>query len=338
MRPTHLFAATALSAVALIAAASAFAQNAGGISTQIPVGGRAEGMGRAYTAIADDATATWWNPAGLGFLPGNQIALMHTQLVPGLANDVYFEYLAYTHQYQGWGSVGISAAYLTYGTSPAIDEQGNQYGEFKSYEVVPELTYGTRLTPNVAVGVGLKYISVNLAPAWATGTGQPGNGKTFAADFGTLIHVPLAEERSFLPSASFAVVLDNLGPNIAFIQEDQSDPIARELKLGAAATLYDAEPFKATFAFDLTEPLVEYKFPASFHDHVLLGTGVEVAYRNLIAARIGYVDDSVGTIQDTAYGVGISPIRGVRFDYANVPQSKYIRDSRVSKFSLTASF
>src|SRR2546423_15467236 len=29
------------------------------------VGIRAQGMGGAFTAVADDATATWWNPAGL---------------------------------------------------------------------------------------------------------------------------------------------------------------------------------------------------------------------------------------------------------------------------------
>src|SRR5258708_3800063 len=30
------------------------------------IGVRAQGMGGAFTAVADDATATWWNPAGLG--------------------------------------------------------------------------------------------------------------------------------------------------------------------------------------------------------------------------------------------------------------------------------
>src|SRR5213593_698647 len=29
------------------------------------IGVRAQGMGGAFTAVADDATATWWNPAGL---------------------------------------------------------------------------------------------------------------------------------------------------------------------------------------------------------------------------------------------------------------------------------
>src|SRR3954469_5863377 len=29
------------------------------------IGPRAQGMGGAFIAVADDATATWWNPAGL---------------------------------------------------------------------------------------------------------------------------------------------------------------------------------------------------------------------------------------------------------------------------------
>src|SRR5690349_5602333 len=29
------------------------------------IGVRAQGMGGAFVAVADDATATWWNPAGL---------------------------------------------------------------------------------------------------------------------------------------------------------------------------------------------------------------------------------------------------------------------------------
>ena len=38
-----------------------------GVSAQAfeSIGIRAQGMGGAYVAVADDATATWWNPAGL---------------------------------------------------------------------------------------------------------------------------------------------------------------------------------------------------------------------------------------------------------------------------------
>src|SRR4029079_10998995 len=33
------------------------------------VGVRAQGLGGAFVAVADDATATWWNPAGLATGP-----------------------------------------------------------------------------------------------------------------------------------------------------------------------------------------------------------------------------------------------------------------------------
>ena len=35
---------------------------------EIPVGARGIGMGSAYSAVTDDISSIWWNPAGLGFL------------------------------------------------------------------------------------------------------------------------------------------------------------------------------------------------------------------------------------------------------------------------------
>ena len=39
------------------------------LTLRLPIGARAQGMGEAFVAIADDATATHWNPAGLGLYP-----------------------------------------------------------------------------------------------------------------------------------------------------------------------------------------------------------------------------------------------------------------------------
>ena len=78
---------------------------AGGASLQIPPGARAEGMGRFFTAVADDAFTPWWNPAGLAFMKGWNAGLMHARLVPDLADDVYFEYLGVSNYIEGWGGV-----------------------------------------------------------------------------------------------------------------------------------------------------------------------------------------------------------------------------------------
>ncbi len=329
MRHAKVCAASLAVAAALSCTASAWAQsNAGGISTQIQVGGRAEGLGRSFTALADDATAAWWNPAGLGFLDKNNLSLMHTQLVPNLANDVYFDYGSFVHHYEGWGGLGVSFAYLSYGTNQQTDESGGVINEFNSYEFVPAIAYGTKLTPTVGLGVGLKYISVNLAPASVI---VGGVGHSFAADMGLLARLR-EKQTKVLPKINLAAVVVNVGPNIAFVDETQSDPLARALRLGVGGQLYNAAPVTVNASFDFDYSLIEG------HDKIF-GGGLEMNYNNLFSLRGGYYDDATGTIQDVTYGVGVTPITNVRFDFASVPQSKYLGSgNRVNKFSLTAAF
>jgi len=63
---------------------------AGAIFLLISPGARAGGMGEAQVAVADDAYATFWNPAGLAFLKGSEMALMHVNWLPNLADDMYY--------------------------------------------------------------------------------------------------------------------------------------------------------------------------------------------------------------------------------------------------------
>lgn len=44
-------------------------------NSQFPIGERAAGMGGAYTALANDATALWYNPAGLGRIQKDSIVV-----------------------------------------------------------------------------------------------------------------------------------------------------------------------------------------------------------------------------------------------------------------------
>src|SRR6187431_2044263 len=79
-----------------LAARQANAQSeAGAASLQIEPSARANGMGKAQVGIVDDATASWWNPAALAFMDDRQVTLMHSQLVPGLADDVFYEFFGY---------------------------------------------------------------------------------------------------------------------------------------------------------------------------------------------------------------------------------------------------
>ena len=58
----------------------------------IGVDAAALGQSNAVVARSNDVNAGYWNPAGLGFLDGQELALMHVNWLPGLADDLYYEF------------------------------------------------------------------------------------------------------------------------------------------------------------------------------------------------------------------------------------------------------
>ncbi|WP_146904297.1 PorV/PorQ family protein [Adhaeribacter aerolatus] len=61
----------------------------------IGVGGRALGMGNVQSAVVNDATAGFWNPAGLLQLPKkHNVALMHSELFAGIVKNDFATYAA----------------------------------------------------------------------------------------------------------------------------------------------------------------------------------------------------------------------------------------------------
>jgi hypothetical protein len=318
MRPIR----TALLALALLLGAfgTARAQSeAGAQSLLIAPGARSDGMGRAFTAVANDGNAIWWNVGGLAFARQHDAAITYTQLVPDLADDVNYSNLSYVQQVEGLGGIGASFLYLSYGKSTATDPDGNEIREFTSNEFSPAIAYGTDLVPNLGFGVALKYVRVDLAPEDVTLDGQPGRGSTFAADFGALYKLP--KWRS-----SFGATLSNIGPDIAYIDEDQSDPLGRNVRVGGAFSPIETDVHRLLVVADATR----YLLPGRTLAIDVWNAGAEYEFNRLIALRIGYISDPIGTIEDMTYGFGIG-YRGFRFDFANVPQSEFL--DRVNRFS-----
>ena len=81
----------------------------------ISPGARAGGMGEAQVAVANDAYASYWNPAGLAFLENSEIALMHVNWLQNLVPDMYYEFLAYHKHVPSLGTLGGHIIFLNLG-------------------------------------------------------------------------------------------------------------------------------------------------------------------------------------------------------------------------------
>src|SRR5262249_40893470 len=74
---------------AAAAAAPAQATKYAGEFLKVPVGARAIGIGGAFVAVDDDATAPYWNPAGLIYLPYKEVLPQHSEQFGSLVNHDY---------------------------------------------------------------------------------------------------------------------------------------------------------------------------------------------------------------------------------------------------------
>ena len=153
---------------------------AGAIFLLIAPGAGAQGLGEAQVAKADDAYASYYNPAGLGFLKGTEVAGMHVNWLPNLASDLYYEFITYRHHIDGLGSLGGHVIYLNLGEQVGRDEFGNPTDNWKSYMGAVAGSFGTKLSETSSIGFTFKVFHQKLSDQVTAGE----EGKGFSTDFG----------------------------------------------------------------------------------------------------------------------------------------------------------
>lgn len=161
------FAALLISAVAVGAKdVHSDAGTSGFPFLKINIGARAVGMGGAFTGLADDASAIYYNPAGLAGIENDQFILgYHNYFVDiqsGLAGALF--------RLNEHSSLGAYASYLNYGEFDATDEQGNETGEtFGGGDLMLGVAYSRAVSYNWKVGATVKFIYEKLEDYSATG-------------------------------------------------------------------------------------------------------------------------------------------------------------------------
>ncbi|MFT5376601.1 MAG: hypothetical protein ACI906_003438 [Candidatus Latescibacterota bacterium] len=283
----------------------------------IEPGARAIGMGESYVAIADDATASYFNPAALAGQTQKKLNFTHSKWLPGLADDLSYEFLAYSAPLEGWGNIGLNVSLLNLGEQTRTDERGNTQGTFRSYDMALAAAYGADISDNMKAGIGLKFIRSNLADQGAGIERGKGVGNSFAADLGFLWMAT--------PNLTFGGALRNLGPKIAYIDASQADPLPQHLVLGAAYEVMDTQYHDVLLSMDIYKPLIaDGSFVSNLvtawaddpmgdeFEEMDLHVGGEYKYGlsahqddSFFALRAGYSMDRDGELKTPTFGVGL---------------------------------
>lgn len=229
----------------------------------IAPGARAGGMGEAGVALANDATAIYWNPAGLAFQYEDpevdyqgEASFMHVNWLPQFNfSDLFYDFFAARYYIEEIdGMVGFGLTYLNLGENVWTDATGKELDTFDSKEYAITLGYATKLEENLGIGLNLKFIRSELVPSFVTvGSQKGGNATSFAVDVGVL----WTPAYDFLENKlNVGANLSNFGPEVTYVNKDQADPIPTNLRLGLAYKVLDDEFNRITLIYDANRLLV----------------------------------------------------------------------------------
>ena len=168
----------------------------------IPVGARAVGMGGAFVAVANDASAMYWNPAGIAQLGQSEALFTHSSWIAGLE----FNYGGVVVPVSGLGSLGVNFTSLTMtDMERTTEEQPEGTGEFFSAgSFAVGVSYARNLTEWFSIGTNVKYINEHIWNSSAT---------DFAIDVGTLFTTPF-------PGLKFGAGISNFGSKLVIRGDD----------------------------------------------------------------------------------------------------------------------
>lgn len=251
-----------LAACLSLAAARLYADDSGKSQTAaaylwIAPTARVQGMGSAFAAIADDASAIYYNPSGLAKNSGHEFVLSSSLLGMGRV----YNFIGYKYAFSrarsygnklGWSmqsfnarggrggegffrkmdapSYGFGLGLINFGVADidGYDSYGNKLAGFSDNEYTVILGFGTNFYENICMGGSLKFHRHDAQSASASGIGL---------DLGVLYANP---KRPF----SYGLSLKNIIGSLAWKVPDSdisysyeyTEPISTNLRLGTAYT------------------------------------------------------------------------------------------------------
>jgi hypothetical protein len=256
------------------------------------VGAKACAMGEAFAAVADDASAIYWNPAGLTQLDRIDVLVMQNFWLL----DMSYQYAAVAVP-TPIGAFGLTGAYSSSGTIPRYEEF-RKTGEYSAYDAAGTVAYAGKVPGlgfgDLSFGIGAKYLQQQIDTFQARG---------FAGDVGLLYKAPVP-----IVDLKVGLAVQNIGAGIKFIE--RADPLPLNIKAGLGVRFGPV-----TLAADVNKPR---------DNELSFGTGGELSFLDYLFLRGGY-----NTAHSWSAGLGVM-WKMVSIDYAFVPYKEIDATHRIS--------
>lgn len=259
---------------------------------KIPIGARATAMGGAFVAVADDASAVYWNPAGIARLQGNIVSVHHVNWVAD-ANMTQGTYvfslgflpgmLAFNARSLYVDDMEVTTVFKPNGTGEYFDAGYSSFG----------LTYARSLTDKFSVGVTASLVHAGLDDL---------TSNAFAVDVGTLYDTGYR-------SLKIGMEIQNMGSELSYIDSAQSAKIPILFRVGGSINLYQALDHQVMMT-------TEFSHPPDNNER--LNWGGEYVFKEFFFVRGGY---NFGyDVETFSGGLGVkfptSLATETRFDYS----------------------
>lgn len=278
---------------------------------KIGAGARAVSMGGAFTAVADDPYALFWNPAGLAVLKDRHAGFTHNEYFQSLGQEL----LVYTSEGEKLRFLkkpalkkGTWALGLNYFHTPKdLERRSGLYesdplypispveGTFRAYDLAFSLGYGYAYSADTNIGGAVKFISQTI---------DNESGSTAALDLGVTRSFNWLGGRLFTAGASAL----NIGPGVKFVSRTYDLPLT--LRAGLSHRIPETG---ALLSFDVSKPVDNYPFFA---------LGLEQQLTSRLALRSGYRyrlhGNELGAWSGFSAGLGLA-LERFSFDYAFTP-------------------
>ena len=220
---------------------------------------RMGGMANAGVAASPDANALFWNPAKLAFMGAGtmQGGLSYTPWLRRLVPDVE---LMFANVAMGLGDrsgVGASLRYFSLGDITFRNEQGDEQGTYRPYEMALDVAYALKLSENWSAGVGLRYALSDLTQGQVVGSLQTKPGQTVATDVsfyyqGEELNLPDGQKGQWLGGLN----ISNIGAKVKYTESGDADFIPTNLKLGVGYNWILDRYNRVVVLFDVNKLLV----------------------------------------------------------------------------------